>query len=144
MFNNYFDITYIIDDSKIVGKLHSKIIEQLGVSREIKNYNDPIIGLKNFIRDIMGNQKVLLLIDLDMPKFNGKDFLEVISGINIDPSRLSIYIISSSITEYLDSEVLYDKCVLRHITKPLKKEDIFYEQLEVLFNKNLPLVIKTA
>jgi CheY-like chemotaxis protein len=145
MFQNYFDITYVIDDSKIVGKIHTRIIEKLNISKQIKNYHKPVEGLKNLIRDIMADQKVLLLIDLDMPELNGPDFLEVISELNMDPSRLSIYIISSSITDHLDREILYNRCVRRHIPKPLKKEDLIYQQLKVLYKRRKPIYIdKTA
>ncbi|WP_350288629.1 response regulator [uncultured Croceitalea sp.] len=145
MFKNYFDIAYVIDDSKIVGKLHSRIIEKLSISQEIKNYHNPVQGLKNLIRDIMAEQKVLLLIDLDMPELNGPDFLEVISELNVDPSKLSIYIISSSISEHLNCEILYHRCVRRHISKPLKKEDLVYQQLKILYKRrNLPVISKTA
>lgn len=145
MFKNYFDIAYVIDDSKIVGKLHSRIIEKLSISQEIKNYHNPVKGLKNLIKDIMAQQRVLLLIDLDMPELNGPDFLEVISELKVDPSKLSIYIISSSISEHLHCEILYNRCVRRHISKPLKKEDLVYQQLKILYKRrSLSLISKTA
>jgi response regulator RpfG family c-di-GMP phosphodiesterase len=137
MFTSYFDVAYVIDDSKIINKLHSKIIQKLNITKEIKNYDNPIDALKNLVTDLVEKKATLVLLDLDMPNLNGADLLEVISALNLPSSQLSIYVISSTIGDYLHREIMYNKYIKRHIQKPLKKEDLVFRQLRVLYNRNV-------
>ncbi len=136
MQKTYFDVAYVIDDSKIAGKIHAKIVQKLNVSDEIKNYSDPILGLKDLVQDLVTYKKVLLLIDLDMPNLNGADLLEVLSKMQIDSQQLSVYIISSTIGDFLHKEILYNRFVRRHLTKPLKEEELAVHQLKLLYRRN--------
>ncbi len=133
----YFDVAYVIDDSKIAGKIHSKIVQKLQLAREIKNYHNPVYGLKNLVQDLVDQKKVLLLVDLDMPHLNGTDLLEVLSKMRVDSQQLSVYIISSTLGEHLHKEILYNRFVRRHLTKPLKKEELVVHQLKLLYKRNV-------
>ena len=135
MKKTYFDVAYVIDDSKVAVKMHSKVLQKLEVADDIRNYDNPVEGLKAIVADLVGSKKVLLLVDLDMPNLNGVDFLEVLSKLSIHPQQLSVYIISSTIGEHLHQEILYNRFVRRHLTKPLKKEELVIHQLKLLYQR---------
>ena len=130
-----FDVAYVIDDSKVAGKVHSKILQKLELADAIRNYDNPVEGLKAVVSDLVQAKKVLLLVDLDMPNLNGVDFLEVLSKLSINPKQLSVYIISSTLGEHLHKEILYNPFVRRHLNKPLKKEELVIHQLKLLYKR---------
>jgi len=141
MKKTFFNVAYVIDDSKVAGKLHCKVLQKLEIADDIRNYCNPIEGLKDLIADLVTHKKVLLLIDLDMPNLNGVDLLEVLSKLQIDPQQLSVYIISSTLGEHLDKEILYNRFVRRHLTKPLKKEELVIHQLKLLYQRKKSLKV---
>lgn len=67
----------IVDDSKMVKKIITKYLDEEGIT-----YDSASDGLEGF--DILTNKKdfKLILLDWEMPKCNGIEFLEKIKGIN--------------------------------------------------------------
>lgn len=127
MTNTYcepFDVSYVIDDSEVTCKVHKKLLEKSKLSKNQLSYSSPVQALKFLVRDINAQKKILVLLDLEMPKVNGIDFLDIITGLNASNEQLSVYVVSSTIYEHLDNTVIYNPIVKRHLKKPLKPKDL--------------------
>jgi CheY-like chemotaxis protein len=130
-----FTTCIIIDDDPINIFLHKVIIRRLQNEIEIVAFSDASKGLEyikgNYSEDTLNN--TLILLDLNMPVMNGKQFIKEIMKLDETiKKQLEILIVSSSIDEFdMESCHLYRSCfsVSKIIQKPLTlkmvKEIIF-------------------
>jgi response regulator of citrate/malate metabolism len=83
----------IIDDDDITITLTRRLIKQFNKDFEVINYKDARQAIKHF-KDFGTSKNEIILLDINMPIFNGWDFLEEFEKSNLEGN---IFMFSSSI-----------------------------------------------
>lgn len=112
----------IVEDDLIISRLHKfslkgalkNEIKIVGNGREALSYLDDVAEEK---------QKILILLDLNMPVMNGWDFLE---ACHTRPyaNRLVVMVVTSSLFRHDNKRALDYPRVMGFYSKPLRKEHI--------------------
>jgi CheY-like chemotaxis protein len=117
----------IVDDDKIYTFLIKKTIEQTNLVDMVKIFDNGLNAL-NFLKKNADNPDSLpeiILLDLSMPVLDGWGFLE--EYILLRPKlgrKITIYIISSSISPYDITKAKGINSVTDFIIKPISKEKL--------------------
>ena len=112
----------VIDDDPVNNKICSIIINKQFPGKHIDSFTDPEEGLA-FITEKYadaGTNKVVLLLDINMPVLTGWDVLDRFGKMNDNiKDRFTIYILSSSVDHYDKQKAKNNKLVSGYIEKPL-------------------------
>jgi CheY-like chemotaxis protein len=117
----------IVDDDKIYTFLVKKTIEQTNLVNTIKVFENGLDAI-HFLETNAANRDTLpelILLDLYMPIMDGWEFLE--EYIMLSPKldrKITIYIISSSISPYDIAKAKSISLVTDFIIKPISKEKL--------------------
>jgi len=116
---------FIIDDDLIQRMIVSKMMKMIDPTLVITQCENGKIGLAMLEQHSNSNQKIIVLLDINMPILDGWGFLEQIKEHNFyNLHQLSIYIVSSSTNE---SDILKGsqyEFVKSFLHKPLSSEDL--------------------
>jgi CheY-like chemotaxis protein len=116
---------FIIDDDLIQRMIVSKMIKIIDPTLLTTHCENGKIGLDMLEKQSNSNQKIIVLLDINMPVLDGWGFLDQIEKSNFyNLDQLSIYIVSSSIDE---SDILKANqygFVKSFLHKPLSREDL--------------------
>lgn len=112
----------VIDDDPVNNKICSIIIQKLYPGKQVTSFTDPEAALA-FIPEKYGAadaNKVILLLDINMPILNGWDVLD---RLEVMPTAITdlfrIFILSSSVDLYDKQKAQSNKLVSGYIEKPL-------------------------
>jgi CheY-like chemotaxis protein len=115
----------IVDDDTIYTFLVKKIIEQTNLVNTIKVFENGLDAIE-FLKKNADNYDALpeiILLDLSMPVMDGWEFLEEYSLLSPKLGRkITIYIISSSISPFDIAKAKSISFVTDFIIKPVSKE----------------------
>ncbi|MFS4448987.1 two-component system response regulator [Maribacter sp. 2307UL18-2] len=115
---------YLVDDFDTVNMLHSILLRKLVAKAEVKTYTNPQLALTDLRMTIQEQERVLVLLDINMPAMNGFEFLEVMV-LEKFPITVDVIIVTSSISSREKALALkYSKYVRDYVTKPLKSEGL--------------------
>jgi len=116
---------FIVDDDQIQRMIVSKMMKMIDPTLVINQCENGEIGLAMLEQDSNSNQKIIVLLDINMPILDGWGFLEQLKEHNsYNLHQLSIYIVSSSTNE---SDILKGsqyEFVKSFLHKPLSSEDL--------------------
>ena len=130
-----FDIGYVIDDSVISCTSHALILKKSHPELPIKKFSKPIFGLAHLKRDLNEGHRILLLLDIEMPKLKGPELLRYILKQNyLNSSGLKVIFISSAIDKYRYDPVLSNNVVADRAFKPFNLKRL-QGILENIFDK---------
>lgn len=131
-------ITYIIDDDKLSIKLMSMLITKNNFCEEIISFHNPRTALDELIKNAETPSKLpdVILLDLNMPVFDGWQFLDELEHITFS-KEIIIFIVSSSI-DPSDLEMTKNyPLVKNYIVKPLNSEKL--NQASLLIEKEIKI-----
>lgn len=107
----------LIDDDEIVLLVQRKLLQRCGFNNEILSYRGGETAL-NYLAKANSNEHFLILLDINMPKMNGWQFLKKLSQLEV-VSRTYVIMVTSSIDKY-DKEAAEEySCVIDFIEKPI-------------------------
>ena len=108
------EMIYLIDDDEIQNLVNSKILELLGKDLKTITFTNARIALEK----IQEEKKFpnIILLDINMPKMNGWDFLDLFDWIN---ESSDVYLLTSSINENDMAKAKNYQSVKAFLTKPL-------------------------
>lgn len=113
-----FDKLILIDDDPIFSALTREIIEDSNLFKgNLINYLNGARALRDFEETDLKEQRILFLVDINMPIVDGWDFLHEISNANLNAAS-EIYVVSSSINPTDKSKALAFKLVKDYLPKP--------------------------
>ncbi len=130
-----FDLGYIIDDNKLSCVTNTQILEKSYKGLQIKKFTRPLFGLAHLKRDLILGRKILLLLDIEMPKLSGPQLLRyLLQQDYLNTSNLNVIFISSTIENYLFNPIMNNHIVADKIKKPLSLK-MFERVLEKNFEQ---------
>ena len=128
----------LIEDDKIeVMKFH-RTLKKLGLNHKVIEANNGEEALK--ILEDREHLPDIILLDLNMPKISGKEFLRILK--NDNQLRYLPTIILSTSSNHRDLQECFEIGIAGYIIKPLKYEDYMSKIEKVLAYWNINELIK--
>lgn len=117
-----FDLIVLIDDDPINNLINKRLIKKFVLSPDIKEFLEAEEALK-YIQSLSHINKVLILVDINMPVMNGWDFLKEYA--HFESYRKDTIIMLSSSIDFQDRQKSKDfPYVSGFIEKPLTFEKL--------------------
>lgn len=113
----------VVDDDPIINKLAIHQLKALNIEQEILSFKDGLDfkeHLKTELIEQSKNQLLLVLLDINMPMFNGWDVLSFISQESLD-DKVQVAMFSSSISASDKKKAMEFPFVRDFIEKPLER-----------------------
>lgn len=115
---------WVIDDDDIHQYVMKSTLEDFAVVSEVVGFLDPVEALDALEQDIY-NKPDLILLDLNMPGMDGREFLEEFVGLQ---KRISfspeIWVVSSSTLEQDRTFAEMHESVSKYLSKPLDMDKL--------------------
>ncbi len=105
---------YLVDDQPITNFITRKLLENEGVTSNIKEFTNPLIALE----ELESDKDPFIFLDLNMPEMTGWEFLDNLKTKKYCPK---IVILTSSTSELDVLKAKNYPCVIDYITKPFSK-----------------------
>jgi response regulator RpfG family c-di-GMP phosphodiesterase len=118
-------VIFVIDDDLIYRMIITRMIGEIDNSVLIKECENGEIGILKMLNHGNTTDKMIVLLDINMPILDGWGFLEEIEKLNLNSQmNLAIYMVSSSIDESdLEKSKNY-KLIQQFFSKPLERVDL--------------------
>lgn len=110
---------FVIDDDPIFTFIFVKLLEKTNKIKNITTYSNALLAL-----DALKNiefQPQTIFLDLNMPIFNGWQFLDKIKSLNLE-EKFDVYVVSSTIDYEEEKKLATYKFIKKFINKPLNVE----------------------
>ncbi len=107
----------IIDDEPIHNFITTRLLRQIAPQLELLEFIDPAEAFAN-LKTVRPD---LILLDLNMPKLNGWEFLDKMGDEGLTNE---VVILTSSVSHYDHTKAREYKNVLECVEKPIKKEKL--------------------
>lgn len=135
----HFDEIIVIDDnvtSNLLTELNIKSIKSDQITTSFTDVNIAIARIR-FLLNEPEEQKIVLLLDINMPVIDGWGVLERINTFLSERSRnnIRIYILSSSIYHTDKYKAQQEPLIAGYIEKPILEEDI----IDIIYNNRTHL-----
>jgi len=105
---------YLIDDDEIQNLINSKMLSLLGEDLNTETFTFAKVALDRITET--GEFPNVILLDINMPKMNGWEFLDLFDKIN---EKTDVYLLTSSINENDMERSKSYHSVKEFITKPM-------------------------
>ena len=130
----HFDEIIVIDDnvtSNLLTELNIKSIKSNQITTSFTDLNIAIARIR-FLLNEPEEQKIVLLLDINMPVIDGWGVLERINTFLSERSRknIRIYILSSSIYHTDKHKAQQEPLITGYIEKPILEQDI----IDIIYN----------
>ncbi len=128
---NEFEAILLVDDDPIINILNSKFLRRTGYLNKVWKFEDGLEAF-HYLGQIVKQQQgmtrknpVLVLLDLNMPEFNGWDFLKLFDDLDLEIKQsFRIVVLSSSCNPADINRANEDPNVHGYIIKPFSIESI--------------------
>jgi len=125
----------LVDDDTVTNLMHRRVMERSGLVEQIEVATDGLLAIDHLeaMRAQNGIQPELILLDINMPRMNGFEFLQAYA--KLDPLPLAqqiIIMLSTSLLRADRSRAEADPNVHRFANKPVRLEDMlnFFEDYQ--------------
>ena len=118
-------LVVLIDDNDTINFLHTKLLQVVFTDVEIKSFTRADVAFE-FLSDnipLQSHQKVVVLLDINMPIMNGWEFLEEVGKHPIE-EHIEVIMVSSSTTIEDKTKAKDFSVVSNYIEKPLDKKKL--------------------
>ncbi len=119
-----------VDDDYINNLANERLIKKLGISFESVNFLDPSEALDHLTKEQELAQFDLMLLDINMPRFNGWEFLDLYKS---HAGKFPIFMLTSSLDPNDQKRAREHPLLTGFFVKPLTKEMM----LEIFDQANL-------
>lgn len=119
----------IIDDDPIVQLIHKSLIKRIRIENNPLQFTYAADAIDFILKN--KDEHYLILLDLNMPKMDGWEFLDHIKRLDLE-IRTSIIIVTSSIAQSDEIKAREYSNVIKYYMKPLNIEML--NEIELIFN----------
>jgi CheY-like chemotaxis protein len=113
---------FLVDDEELVNTINKFQLKRLGFDKEVTSYINPEQAWEALRSKQDNQQKILILLDINMPEMSGFEFLDLVVRHEF-PESLEVIIVTSSESQCdRDRAMTYNKYVRDFIPKPLSFE----------------------
>ena len=114
----------MIDDSVIEQKIYQKIVSRSKIVGNLHQFFEPVSALE-FMRTNRDFRADAILLDINMPRMNGFEFLEAAtSEFGADFTSATVIMLTTSISDKDMEKAKSFSAVRAYINKPLKLEHL--------------------
>ena len=112
----------LVDDDEIVILIHTKMVKMSGMDTNPQSFINGKLAF-DYINNQSGDDKFLVLLDLNMPVWNGWDFLNALKTLNTKNNVFVVIVTSSvdkvdydraksyeQVLDYIEKSLSIDKC----------------------------------
>ena len=127
-----FQKVLLIDDDDIVNSINAVIIKHAKFAKEVESINSVPKAI-DFLNNAKssGETPEVIFLDLNMPDYNGWDFIEEFEKLNMN-GNTKIIMLTSSISSKDEERASNSKAITAFISKPLSPE-----LLDQIYKKHL-------
>lgn len=119
----YDESIFVIDDDEVVGFIFQRYLSKIGTNYTLAHFTDASDAVERVKSD--GGLPSIIFLDINMPGFDGWQFLDFIS--EQKDYNPNIIMCSSSILEADKEKALAHPNVVRYCVKPVNTNDILHE-----------------
>lgn len=117
-----FDII-IVDDNDVDLMLLNRVVDKVFPNHTIKPYLSGLSALDEIFENSSLKNRIIVLLDINMPEYSGWDFLEMIEG-KILEKQVKICIVTSSVNISDKKRAQNFKNVIALLEKPITLKDL--------------------
>lgn len=115
----------LIEDNLIDQIVAQQLLKKVLNIEQISITNNGLEGLNWIIQNKKQNQKLIILLDIQMPIMNGFEFLNEFEKLNEEIKKeIQIYAISSTLNPEEIKKIKQNKNVVYFLNKPLPAEEL--------------------
>jgi CheY-like chemotaxis protein len=111
----------LVDDDNTEMMSVKRALKELNVTNELVHHLDGEEAL-NYLREHINKSPCVILLDLNMPKMNGTDFLIAIKA-DVELRQIPIIVMTISSNER-DKDKCFELCAAGYVVKPANYEDL--------------------
>lgn len=124
------NMVLLVDDDSVCNSINKIILKKkFGITKDckcdIKSFVSPLEGFKYLLNILSENifDRIIILLDINMPEMNGWEFLEAYSKIPWNNADVVIFILTSSVNQGDIDKAGEDINVMGFMTKPLTSQN---------------------
>ncbi|MCB0819443.1 MAG: PAS domain-containing protein, partial [Bacteroidetes bacterium] len=126
-----FDEVVLIDDDHVINYINARVLKLMFDHVKVKSFSAAEKAL-DYLKENDQYGSKLIFIDLNMPGFDGWDFLDSYRDLAV---RSSVYVLTSSINPRDIERSMEYREVVKFLTKPLSVEMLEFEKIRPLAGK---------
>ncbi len=124
-----FDPILLVEDDQLDVMTLKRALKDIKATNPLHIRNNGESALE-FLRDLANPKPLLILLDLNMPRMNGLEFLKIIKA-DVDLCKIPVVVLTTS-QEEQDRLASFQLSVAGYIIKPLTYPD-FVEKLLIVY-----------
>lgn len=106
----------IIEDDQIDAMTFQRALKDIGVKNKIEHFENGEIALE-YLKDANNQRPCIILLDLNMPRMNGIEFLKLIKQ-NYRLKSIPVVVVTTS-TDHRDRSESFEQSVAGYMVKPV-------------------------